>query len=322
MVQLRRIWNHLPSSLRDISFGRMYGRHLHALVRLHAERQQYFATFFLRNRPELELIRRLTNKKAQGSNLKIAVLACSKGAEVYSIVWAIRSACPELKLNLHAVDISQEILEFAARGEYSLTNPSVSNTPQLEAFTETGKVAWNTHRDQLTSMFERMTREEVETMFEVDGDRATIKPWLREGIAWMPGDAGDPELVHTLGPQDIVVANRFLCHMAPDAAEETLRNIGRLVKPGGYLFVSGVDLDVRSKVAREMGWQPVTDLLREVHEGDFSLQRGWPLEYYGLEPFCDDRRDWKIRYASVFQIVEGKKVTECGSGRPASSVQR
>jgi hypothetical protein len=161
LSQARRIWNHLPWFLRGISFGRAYGKHLHVLVRLHAERKQYFATFFLRNRPELELIRRLASKKAPCSELEIAVLACSKGAEVYSIVWTIRSARPDLRLNLHAVDISQEILEFAAKGEYSLTNPNVSNAPQLETFSEKEKVTWNTHRDQLASMFERMSSEEV-----------------------------------------------------------------------------------------------------------------------------------------------------------------
>jgi hypothetical protein len=41
-----------------------------------------------------------------------------------------------------------------------------------------------------------------------------------------------------------------------------------------------------------------------VHEGDSSLINGWPLDYWGVEPFCDDRSDWKIRYASVFQISE------------------
>ena len=302
MFQTRRIWKHLPPSVRFHLPGRLYGRHLHALVRLHAERKQYFATFFLRNRAELELIRRLANKKAQCSELTIAVLACSKGAEVYSILWTIRSARPDLRLNLYGVDISQEILEFAARGEYSLTNPNVSNAPQLEAFTEEGKVTWNTHRDQLTSMFERMTRKEVETMFEVHGDRASIKPWLKEGIAWTCEDASDPKLAASLGLQDMVVANRFLCHMAPAAAEKTLRNLARVVKPGGYLFVSGIDLDVRTRIAREMGWKPVSDLMREIHEGDPSLERGWPLEYWGLEPFSNKRSDWKTRYASAFQI--------------------
>ena len=53
-----------------------------------------------------------------------------------------------------------------------------------------------------------------------------------------------------------------------EAAEVCMRNIARLVKPGGYLFVSGVDLEVRTRVARSLGWKPVGDLLRETHEGD------------------------------------------------------
>jgi len=147
-----------------------------------------------------------------------------------------------------------------------------------------------------------MNKEEVNAMFEVEADQVWIKPWLKEGIDWKPGDAGDPELGRSLGPQDIVVANRFLCHMVPAAAEKTLRNIARLVKPGGYLFVSGVDLDVRTKVAEEQGWKPVTDQMKELHEGDLSLRRGWPLEYWGLEPFCNTRTGWQVRYASVFEI--------------------
>jgi SAM-dependent methyltransferase len=300
--QGRRIWDHLPASSRPLSPGFLYGSHLHALIRRHAERKQYFATFFVRNRAELELMRRLADKKGHGFQLRIAVLACSKGAEVYSIAWTIRSARPDLELSIQAVDISKEIVEFAARGVYSLSDPDVLNAPSHQGIAGRGDVIWNTCRDQLTSMFERMTGEEVQAMFEVEGDQARIKPWLKEGINWMCGDAGDPELGRSLDPQDIVVANRFLCHMSPAAAEKTLRNIARLVKPGGYLFVSGVDLDVRTRVARDLSWKPVMDLMREIHEGDVSLRRGWPMEYWGLEPFSDKRHDWKIRFASAFQI--------------------
>ena len=249
--QAVRVWNHLPAGLRRLSLGQAYGRHLHALVRFHSERKQYFGTFFLRNRAELQLMCQLLDAKAYGSSVKMSVLACSKGAEVYSIVWAIRTSRPDLKLSVYALDISQEILEFAERGVYS--------------------------------------REEPE-------------PWLKEGVVWIRGDAGDPEIVNRLGLQDLVVANRFLCHMKPAAAEKCLTNVARLVKPGGYLFVSGIDLDVRTKVAVEMAWKPVMNLMRELHEGDTSLRRGWPLEYWGLEPFRDARTDRKIRYASVFEI--------------------
>ena len=248
------------------------------------------------------MIRRLLDQKGLGSEANIAVLACSKGAEVYSIVWAVRSARPDLKLRLHALDISEEILNFAAGGVYSLAETDAPKPKNREVKAAVGNVSWNTSRDQIAPISERMTAAEVESIFEVEGDEANVRPWLKEGIHWLLGDAGDPQLVSTLGTQDIVVANRFLCHMQPAAAEKCLRNIARLVKPGGYLFVSGIDLDVRTKVALDLRWKPVTDLIREVHDGDVSIRRGWPLEYWGLEPFDDRRPDWQVRYASVFQI--------------------
>jgi len=246
----------------------------------------------------------LLSEKPHGSDVDITVLACSKGAEVYSIVWKIRSTRPDLNLVVRAVDISREILEFAQSGTYSLDSHDSSGHSESVCPVTWGDVAWNTGRDQIASIFERMSDEEVKAMFEVEGDQARVRSALKEGITWLCGDAGDPGIIRALGSQDIVVANRFLCHMKPAAAERSLRNLARLVKPGGYLFVSGVDLDVRAKVAREMGWKPVIDRLRDIHEGDASLRNGWPLNYWALEPFCDDRADWRIRYASVFRLGE------------------
>ncbi|MDQ6703701.1 MAG: methyltransferase domain-containing protein [Pseudomonadota bacterium] len=251
-------------------------------------------------------MRRLLDRNAPGSSLDLAVLACSKGAEVYSILWAIRSARPDLRLTTYAVDISQEILEIAERGVYSRRSD----------------VIWDHCRNQNASIFERLTHEEMEAMCEVKDHVVRVRPGLKEGIVWLCGDAGDPELIGVLGNQDVVVANRFLCHIKPMAAERCLRNIARLVKPGGYLFVSGIDLDVRTKVARAMGWKPVTDLMREIHEGDPSLREGWPLQYWGLEPFRDNRPDWKIRYTSVFQIGETPVSPLLGSKSACESARR
>ena len=91
-------WNRLPSSITTTRPIRLYGAFLHSLVQQRLGRMQYHGTFFLRNRPELELIRRLANQKDKGSELKITVLGCSNGAEVYSILWTIRSARPDLKV--------------------------------------------------------------------------------------------------------------------------------------------------------------------------------------------------------------------------------
>ena len=277
------------------------------MVCRYSRRTQSHGTYFLRNRSELELICRLLKRKALGASLDISVLACSKGAEVYSMMWAIRTARPDLRVSMRAVDISQEILDFAEEGVYSLKTFDCLKPFDRKSMTEEAKLAWNTCRDQPPqnmSIFQRMSEREMEAIFDRKGNRAEVKSCLKAGITWQLGDATSPQLIHTLGPQEIVVANRFLCHMERSVAESCLRNISGLVKPGGYIFVSGVDLDVRTRIAREKGWKPVTDLLGETHDGDVSLRDGWPLEWWGLEPLCEDRSDWEIRYASVFQIGE------------------
>src|SRR5207248_8032816 len=114
------VWNRLPSSIRTTRPMCFYGSFLHSLVELRSPRRQYHGTFFLRNRPELELIRTLSNQKANGATLRILVLACSNGAEVYSILCTIRSARPDLNVIAQGVDISNEILEIAKEGLYFL----------------------------------------------------------------------------------------------------------------------------------------------------------------------------------------------------------
>jgi chemotaxis methyl-accepting protein methylase len=259
---------------------RMYGNWLHALVRMYAKRAFYFGTFFFRNRPQLELAYRLSCQTGGPTGLTITFLASSIGAEVYSILWRIRSKRPDLKVVANAVDISKEALEFAQNGVYPLGYSEFASE----------------------HIFASVTKEEMLELFDNDGDRVRIKAWLREGIIWRVGDAADPQLVTLLGPQDMIFANNFLCHMYPADAERCLRNIVQLVRPGGYLFVSGIDLDVRTKVACELMLEPITDSIEDIHNGDSSLIRDWPLAYWGLEPFNVKRRDWRIRYSSVFRV--------------------
>jgi chemotaxis methyl-accepting protein methylase len=258
-----------------------YGRFLHSLVVAHADRRMYLGTFFFRNRPELALMARLCKRVADdGQPVRMTVVGCSNGAEVYSIAHALRSAHPQLRFLCNALDLSADAVEVGRRGEYPIGFPNLVQE----------------------HMFDRLRPGEMERMFDRDGGLLRVKPWLREGIEWRVGDGADPALQASLGQQDIVVANRFLCHLSPEAAEECLRGVARLVAPGGYLFVSGVDLDVRARVALDLGWEPLVDALEDLHEGDPSLRAAWPAKYYGLEPIDKNREDWKLRYASVFQL--------------------
>jgi mannose-6-phosphate isomerase-like protein (cupin superfamily)/SAM-dependent methyltransferase len=278
----RRLWRKLPASLSTLGPVRSCGDLVHTLARRHGVRAQASSTFFLRNRPQLELIRRLIEQRAKTDTLRVAVLGCSIGVEAYSVAWRIRSARPDLKLMLHALDISKWAVEFGKCGRYSLVASQPTDT---------------------TDIFERMTEREIMELFDRDGDVAAVKSWIKEGIKWQVGDVAESETLDALGPQDIVIANNFLCHMYPSMAERCLRNIARLVRPHGYLFVSGVDLDIRTKVADNLGWRPLQELLEEIHEGDSCMKTFWPWHYAGLEPLNKKRGDWKRRYAAAFQLV-------------------
>jgi chemotaxis methyl-accepting protein methylase len=276
----QRVWRRLPESITALTTVRQYGDFLHTLARIQGVRAQALATHFLRNRPQLELIRRIVGKSPKVDEIKVAVLGCSTGAEAYSVAWSIRSARPELRLVLNAVDISKQAVEVGKSGVYPRIDSQLTNTNVLE----------------------RMTEAEIDEFFDSAGDAVTVKSWLQDGITWNAADAGDPEIVGALGTQDIVVANNFLCHMDPPMAEICLRNIAHLVRPQGYLFVSGVDLDVRTKVAKDLGWRPIEELLEEIHEGDPAMRTFWPGQYGGLEPLNKGKKDWRLRYASAFQL--------------------
>jgi hypothetical protein len=51
------------------------------------------------------------------------------------------------------------------------------------------------------------------------------------------------------------------------------------MSPHGHLFVSGVDLDIRTKVAADLGWHPLQELLEEIHGGDPCMNALWPCHY-------------------------------------------
>ena len=282
-----RVWNRLPVRARDQRPLRSYGAWAHAQVTRRADREMYLGTHFFRNRAELELMGRLLQTANPGACVRVAVLGCSIGVEVYSIVSTLRRSRPDLELSLHASDISAEAVHIGERGVYGAEALALAGWP----------------------IFDGLSDAERAELFDWDGDAACVKPWLRDGLTWEVGDASDPALVARLGPRDVVIANNFLCHMPPPAARACLCNLAQLVVPGGYLFVTGVDLDVRTEVASQLGWDPVPELRTEIHEGDPLVRADWPWRWWGLEPLDSRRPDWETRYSAVFRIPKSSSST-------------
>ena len=268
------IWERFPPGMLRLRGVRRYGQFLHRLIMIRNRRNPNHSTYLLCSRPELELIHDLTCRRPKGTCFRVAVLGCSVGMEVYSISWWLRNLAPQLDIKLLGLDSHQASIDIARVGKYPLA-----------------EYEW---------MLTRLTDVELPGLLEIRNDVAHIRPHLQQGIQWLVGDASSPGLDKLLGKQDLVLANRFLCHMEPEQASACLRNIIQLVAPGGHLFVSGVDLDVRQSVIWESRFVPLTDSLAEIHDGDPSLRVGWPWQTWGLELLDRDRSDWVARYAMVY----------------------
>jgi len=146
----------------------------------------------------------------------------------------------------------------------------------------------------------RISETSHEGFFSREGKTLVVQDWVKEAVSWAVGDACAPDLAARFGRHDVVIANNFLFAMSPERSESCLRNLTRLVAPDGYLVVSGVDLDLRSRILGELGFVPVTAKCEEIHTAE-DVHNAWPLRFWGLEPIDRTRQDWPARYTSVFR---------------------
>lgn len=273
------LWNRLPGLIRSRTIMQAVGRLIHRRVRRVQPRGGGNYTRFFRNPPQLELLRDLALEMPSGSPLKIASIGCSTGAELYSAVWMLRMARTDLKVQAVGIDVSETCIQTATRGVYPLQG------------TELAEISEASYPRLLTR----------------DGDTLSVQPWLREGVTWRVGDACSSDVVAHFGLKDIVLANNVLFALPPERSEACLRNVARLVRPNGYLFIAGVDLDVRSRVVRELGLVPVAARFEDIYMAQQDLLTAWPLRFWGLEPMDRSRHDWAARYTTVFrfQVPDG-----------------
>lgn len=254
---------------------RFLGKVIHHIMCAWQKRIGGEYTRFFRNPPQFDVLRHVVTQKEAGSTLRISFLGCSTGAEVYSALWTIRSARPDLRVIAFGLDISSSAVRTASEGIYS------SGSIELEGVPD----------ELIKSVFD-----------EQDGGSFKVREWIREGLSWEVMDVCSPNPLRHLGPQDIVMANNFLIHLHDREAEACLRNIAGLIVPGGYLFGYGIDLDVRTRVIRSLGMFPVRRELENIYNADHTALQFWPRKWWGTEPLDVKRPDWEVRYCAVFQM--------------------
>jgi chemotaxis protein methyltransferase CheR len=234
-------------------------------------RHQTNFTYFLRNVPLLELLRDLVPNGRTGNTWRVTVVGCSTGAELYSLLWYLRSARPNLRFSAIGADIVDAAVAKASSGEYCI---------------EDEELAW-------------LSGPIRNAIFDQVAGAIRIKDWIRDDIQWIVADATDPNISDALGPTNLLLANNFLGAMADPKAEECMENLLRLVSPGGYFVFNG-DLDVKTRFARRHDLVPICDRIEAIHFGDPS-RTGWPWTYWASEPIDNSRPDWQTRYSVVFK---------------------
>lgn len=268
-------WVRLPFSVRSARPVRAAGRLVHRRVCRRQLRTPWAPyTRFFRNPPQLAVVADIVREWSQTDSLRLASIACSTGAELYSAIHVARRARPDLRIVGTGVDLSPAAVAQARSGTFAKDAKELSG----------------------------LTPDQIAQILKDAGDRLRVRESLRRDIRWLLGDAQKPELVELIGRQDIVLANNLLVHMDPTHAAACFRNIARVVSPGGYLLVWGVDPDVRTAVVRELELQAVTSHLRQIHAADARARDVWPWRYWGLEPLDLRRSDWRIRYATIFRV--------------------
>jgi len=264
-------WELLPEPVLSLPPFRTAGGWIHrAHVKWQVRYQSHF-TRFLRNAPLCEVLRDLVSKMPYGRTLRLASFGCSTGAELYTLLWYLRTARPDLHIFALGTDIVEAVVQKADRAEYLKTDDELAWLP--------------------ASMFP--------VLFDSVGAGFRVKEWLRSDTRWLTADATNPELQQTLQPVDLLLANNFLGPMPDHLAEACMENLLRLVVPGGYIVLDGVDLDLKTRFVQKHGLVPICDRMDAINRADRSKE-GWPWKRWATEPIEQRRPDWQARYAVVF----------------------
>ncbi len=270
------MWERMSPEMQERPLTRSIGSCIHALSRRFSPRSQSHCTWFLRYPPLLLTILDFVNDCKLGRSLRLCVVGCSTGVEMYSLLWTIRNARPDLNIVPIGIDIAGPVIEKAKAGRYSRQDPELRG----------------------------LSENSLSEIFDTTQPELKIKNSIAAGTEWMVGDAGDDGLRAKLGPQDIVLANNFLIHMREAEATACLGKVIQLVRPGGLLVCRGVDLDVRERVTQQYRLQPIPNRIEEIHNSAVDARRDWPWNYCGLEPLDKTRNGWVRRYAAVYQAPD------------------
>lgn len=204
--------------------------------------------------------------------LRVAVLAGSIGAEVWTLAAVLGTAVPHLRVEIDCSDLHPETVDQARRGEYDVADVLRGTMPAGL----------------------------VDTMFVRHGDRFVVRDELRDRVRFFTADIVNDDLTEQHRPADLVFVQNVLCHLDADLTATALANVLTVAKPRSVVFLDGTPVDRRQAGTRLHGLVPLDERVWEIHrQARRHIPAAWWTRYYGLEPYLPVR-DRVRRYATVF----------------------
>jgi chemotaxis methyl-accepting protein methylase len=205
--------------------------------------------------------------------LEVAVFACCSGEEAYTLAYILATRAPGVPIRVRGYDIVPELIEQAKAGSY--TREHVYSSPFV-------------------------TDELVAGMFDQSGAQLTVKPQFASLVSFAIGDITDAAYMSSLPRADLVFAQNVLFHLPRPVAKVAFENLVSGLRPGGAFFVNGMDTDMRAKLTKQHGLEPVAQRIAEIHE-EARVDRGanWASSYWGREPLRMSG-DWVRKYCTIY----------------------
>lgn len=277
---IRNVYRSVRSYVYDVGLY-PYGLYKHhALLRRGERLSTHTWTCFYRAPAQLRalsgpVLEFLGNPQRSGERLEILLLACSSGAEVYTIASWLMQQVPELNFHIHASDLHDELVNYARAGKY---------TPDEVL-----------HSDYISPAF-------IDATFEYVNGSYVVRPEIRERTSFRQANLLDGEgLRKSFAKAPLVIAQNVLFHLSPENATTAFENLVSLMTPRAVLLLEGMDLGLRSKMTARNGLRPLPYDLRQIYEETrVHTPRDWWNYYWGVEPYTPFHPDRERRYATIY----------------------
>lgn len=278
---LRKAYRAVKSYVYDVGLY-PYGVYRHrALLRSSERLSTHTYTSFYRAPAQLRALSGpvldfLGNPQRGGERLEILLLACSSGAEVYTIASWLMQQLPGLNFHIHASDLHDELVDYARAGKYKpdeVLHSEYINQPFIDA-----------------------------TFEQVSGGDYVVRSEIRARTSFRQANLLDGDgLRKHFSKAPLVIAQNVLFHLSPSQATTALENLVTLMMPRAVLLLEGMDLGLRSELTARHSLRPLPTDARQIYaETRVHTPRDWWNYYWGTEPYNPFHPDRERRYTTIF----------------------